>query len=97
MERNDIEIFVATHKLYEVPPQSMYKPICVGATLKDDNEINEFKNSGYILDSEDENISYKNGSYCELTALYWAWKNSTAEYVGLVHYRRHFTLKKFYC
>ena len=46
-----------------------------------------------------DNISKKNGSYCELTAMYWAWKNikkiyPDLEYIGLNHYRRYFDLKK---
>ena len=47
-----------------------------------------------MRDDIDENISEKNDRYCELTALYWAWKNlKDAEVVGLVHYRRYFTEK----
>jgi hypothetical protein len=36
-----------------------------------------------------------NPRFCELTGIYWAWKNIVADYVGFVHYRRHFTAKSF--
>ncbi len=45
-----------------------------------------------IADNIGDNISEKNPKYCELTALYWAWKNTKTEYVGLSHYRRRFDL-----
>ena len=47
-----------------------------------------------IQDNTGENISIKNPNYCELTGLYWAWKNLNAKYIGLVHYRRYFTESK---
>lgn len=45
---------------------------------------------GYIPDNTGDNISAKNPNYCELTALYWVWKNLDCEYIGLCHYRRYF-------
>ncbi|WP_347460104.1 DUF4422 domain-containing protein [Clostridium sp. BL8] len=48
---------------------------------------------GYIGDNTGDNISLKNTNYCELTGLYWAYKNLKCDYIGLCHYRRYFTIK----
>ena len=78
-----VKIVVATHKKYWMPSDSMYLPVHVGAAGKD--------SIGYQRDDEGDNISQKNANYCELTGLYWAWKNIDADYIGLAHYRRHFS------
>lgn len=41
-----------------------------------------------------DNISAKNQYYCELTGIYWAWKNLNTDYIGLCHYRRYFVYNK---
>lgn len=82
----DIRIIVATHKRYEMPCDSMYIPIHVGREKASD--------IGYMGDNTGENISNKNQYYCELTGLYWGIKNIECDYIGLVHYRRHFSSGK---
>lgn len=37
---------------------------------------------GYIGDNTGDNISLRNPNYCELTGLYWAWKNLKCDYIG---------------
>ncbi len=69
-----------------VPPAWIH-PLQVGAALTEVRIAADTDDTG-------ENISAKNVNYCELTALYWMWKNKLAlarqgaEYYGLYHYRR---------
>lgn len=87
-----ITIIVATHKKYQMPMDGMYLPLHVGAEGKTDAEGNPL-NLGYAKDNTGENISNVNFSFCELTGLYWAWKNLDTDYIGLVHYRRLFEME----
>ena len=80
----DIKVIVATHKEYQMPLDELYLPLHVGA----DSNKNK---TDYKKDNTGKNISKKNPYFCELTGLYWAWKNLKADYIGLVHYRRYFT------
>lgn len=78
----DIKILVAAHKAYWMPENPVYLPLQVGAEGK--------RPLGYTPDNTGDNISAKNPYFCELTGLYWAWKNLDCEYIGLCHYRRYF-------
>lgn len=89
----DIQIIVATHKAYQMPEDKLYLPLHVGAEGKKDSNGNDL-DFGYTKDNSGDNISVKNPAFCELTGLYWAWKNLKNDYIGLAHYRRHFMLKK---
>lgn len=90
---NKATIIIATHKKYQMPADKMYLPVHVGAEGKKDSDGNDL-DLGYVKDNTGDNISLKNPSFCELTGLYWAWKNVDSDYIGLAHYRRHFSLSK---
>lgn len=91
LKKNIAEVYVAKfhgdRPLRDKSPISDWiKPIQVGAALTD-------KRVAALTDHTGRNISLKNANYCELTALYWIWKNRLcveggAEYYGLFHYRR---------
>lgn len=76
-------IFVVTHKIMSsyLIQNNLYKILFVGA--KNKNSSNE------IRDDLGDNISEKNEFFCELTGLYWIWKNSSSDIIGLCHYRRY--------
>lgn len=81
----NVKIFVITHKKIEEKLNKVCIPIQVG--------FNE--NLGFIRDNTGDNISKKNRNYCELTGMYWIWKNcKLPEYIGLCHYRRFFVCGK---
>ncbi len=83
----NVKIVVAAHKAYTMPDDPIYAPVQVGAALSNTD-------LGFVRDDGGDNISELNPSFCELTGLYYAWKNIDADYLGLVHYRRHFTMGK---
>lgn len=79
----DTRIYIATHKKFDFAPMDGYIPLHVGRAGKAD--------LGYLGDDTGDNISEKNANYCELTGMYWMWKNVECDVIGLCHYRRYFT------
>ena len=85
-------IYVITHKVIDNPAMidsDHYRILHVG---QNDNCLDT-----YLRDDAGENISSKNPNYCELTGMYWIWKNAPelqGDITGLVHYRRYFTYVK---
>lgn len=76
------EIWVVTHKKYKEIDDKLYKTIHVGRSLSQE--------LGYTGDNTGDNISDKNKYYCELTGMYWLWKNHDCDIIGICHYRRFF-------
>ncbi len=89
----NIVVLVATHKKYRMPEDPLYLPVQVGAEIAIDSKGKK-KELGYQKDNTGDNISSKNSEFSELTAIYWGWKNLDADYIGLVHYRRYFSVRK---
>ena len=91
------KILICCHKPSILPTDDLFLPLQVGKAI-----------SHYDLHIQGDdtcrgvpcnNISNKNDSYCELTGLYWAWKNiktlyPNLKYLGLCHYRRYFSFSR---
>lgn len=71
----------------DVPLERYESFIQAGRALADE----QLKECRYV-DNTGDNISDRNRQMCELTAMYWIWKNADAEVVGIEHYRRRFLL-----
>ena len=97
-----VKLLVCYHKKDILFKDDILTPIHVGRSLarkklgEDDLQF-KWMLENMIGDDTGENISEKNASYNELTAIYWAWKNyeklDNPDYIGLMHYRRHFIFR----
>ena len=99
------KILVTYHQPAPLLKGDMFVPINGGrANLKTNLANSRISEEDYkwlidntIGDDIGENISKDNGRYNEMTVLYWAWKNyeklGDPDYIGLMHYRRHFIFK----
>jgi len=83
-KEKSIKIFVS-HRIdldSQTIDNPLFVPIRCGAVYDEREGIT------MLGDDTGDNISEKRTSFCELTVLYWAWKNCDADYIGLSHYRR---------
>lgn len=101
-----LKILVCYHRISPIIANEILQPILVGAknapkTLHKDlqsmcrtQDIELLRDDCVIggggTHSLNKEISSLNPYFCELTAMYWAWKNLDSDYYGLFHYRRVF-------
>ena len=91
---DSVKILVCYHKQAPLLADGILTPVSVGHALTGDLDFTPFsdKKVKILADDDGENISQKNRTYNELTAVYWAWKNyekvGSPDYIGLSHYRR---------
>jgi hypothetical protein len=84
-KKKDIQLNVLHYKNGDsFPDLSGYRHIWAGKAGKKEPSLLTGDDTG-------EHISDKNPYYSELTAIYWIWKNITADIIGTCHYRRFYT------
>lgn len=86
---NHLSIYQTFHKEYPRNENCNWiQPVGVGG----------FRPEGFISDDTGDNIANLNPYYCELSVIYWVWKNTKSDYVGFYHYRRylHFLVESDY-
>ncbi|EHZ1706466.1 DUF4422 domain-containing protein, partial [Campylobacter coli] len=95
-----VKILVGYHKPATLIKNEIFTPIHLGRDLatqaSKDGEMSQedfdWMCENMIGDNTGENISYLNRYFCELTGIYWAWKNydklGNPDYIGFAHYRR---------
>ena len=87
MTNKKIKILVTYKGRHKIIESDIFTPIQTGRAIADE-VFDEM-----IGDDTGDNISHLNSYYCEMSAIYWAWKNyeqlGNPDYIGFIHYRRH--------
>ena len=85
-----INIYISAHKASDFIENKFFTPIQVGTSVNGNKKIPHI-----LHDNTGDNISELNPKFCELTAIYWAWKNDkNSDFIGFFHYRRYLSFKK---
>lgn len=85
MTEGRLRQYIIMHKAFTPPADPSFVPLQVGFG----------EDLGYLRDNTKDNIASKNKSWCELTGLYWIWKNDTeSDWISISHYRRYFGKNK---
>lgn len=97
-----IKLMISYHKPSTLLKDNILTPIHLGRALAkesskdgclDDRNLN-WMMENMIGDDTGDNISDLNRKFCELTGIYWSWKNydklDNPDYIGFMHYCRHF-------
>ena len=86
-----LRIYNITHKPLNLVVNSLFQPIIVG------NKEDKLVPASFLRDDINDNIADKSSNFCELTAIYWLWKNvHDIDYIGICHYRRYLNFKDLY-
>lgn len=101
-----VKFLVAYHKPAVLLKDEIFTPIHVGRKLAQEITKDGFVESSdfdwmvenMIGDDTGDNISHLNRKSSETTGMYWAWKHyeelGNPDFIGFMHYRRHFSFKK---
>ena len=83
-----VKILISQKKYSKLLRSEIFTPIQTGAAISPE------RYDDMLHDDVGENISARNDFFCELTAIFWAWKNydklGAPDYIGFMHNRRHF-------
>lgn len=86
----DLKIYCNSFAGLDPYHSQLYKTIMCGAHFLNENERIDSISKGYILDTEAQSISSLNKYFGDLTGVYWAWKNTDDEFIGINHYRKNY-------
>lgn len=86
-----INFYCNTHNGIEpLHTQGVQRTLMCGSVKLSTDKQQDCIKKGYVLDNTFDNISSMNPIFGDLTGLYWVWKNTTDEYVGVNQYCRFY-------